>query len=133
MSDKPLPTLPAQPMPPTPPEPGVQMNVTRIDFSPSGTRLPAVPEEDGSRLTNLSEGDQLDGPVEPMEVEEPATFQREYLEGRQLWLTLVSLIIGTFLLMLDTSVIATAVSTLHFRALLPLLLAVACLHLIVRD
>ena len=111
MSDKPLPSLPAQPMPPTPPEPGVEMRITRIDFSPSGTRLPVVPEEDANRLNHFSEGDQLDGPTEQMEVVEPDAFHREYLEGRKLWLALISLIIGTFLLMLDTSVIATAVST----------------------
>lgn len=112
MSDKPLPSLPAQPMPPTLPEPGIEMTITRIDFNHPGTRLPAVPEEsDGNRLTNLSEGDQLDGPPEQLEFVDPNAFQREYLEGRKLWLTVVSLIIGTFLLMLDTSVIATAVST----------------------
>lgn len=84
--------------------------------------------EDDEELTRLTwPVNQVDGPTEPapmeqMDVEEPGTtFQREYLQGPKLNVALACLIVATFLLMLDTSVIATAVSTLHSSVLLFLL------------
>ncbi|KAM7186797.1 MFS general substrate transporter [Naviculisporaceae sp. PSN 640] len=98
---EPFPPCPTA-MPPSPPEPGVDMGIERIDWA---DRHPA---------------DQRDGPneqprstIESLQIEEPARpFERVYLEGVKLHIILVCIVVATFLLMLDTSVIATAVPSI---------------------